>query len=304
MDGPPPARAGRRRGAWAVVLLALGLCAASAAPGGTGRTGPPVAAPTGVQPTPENTGVPEGTVLETVREDLTITRPGAVLDGLDVHGFITVEAPNVTIRRSVVRGGLATFNRGVITNYGYDNLLVEDVDIVPEQPTVWQDGVKGSDFTLNRVHVTGNVDSVKVHGEGNVLIENSLLEYTSYYESDPNQGGGPTHNDGVQILEGADIRILNNTIRGQQNLPVLGAANKGDTVRLVVAGNWLDGGHCTMKLEELNGRQLEATVVRSRFGPNRDVEGCAIVATVGSDVQARENRYVDGTEVTPVWTDR
>ncbi len=97
-----------------------------------------------------------------------------------------------------MRGGIAAGNRGVITNYGYDSLLVEDVDVIPAYDTVWQDGIKGSDFTLNRVYVTGNVDSVKVHGGGNVLIKNSLLENTTYYSSDPNQNGGPTHNDGCR----------------------------------------------------------------------------------------------------------
>ena len=253
--------------------------------------------PSGQRPTEETTGVPPGQTLEVHHGDITVTEPGTVIEGLDVHGFITVEAHDVTIRRSIVRGGEATYNRGVITNYGHPGLVVEDVDIIPAHPTVWQDGVKGSDFTLNRVHVTGNVDSVKVHGGGHVLIQNSLLEYTSYYEHDPNQDGEPTHNDGVQILDGTDIVIVNNTIRGQQNLPILGAANKGDTTGLVIAGNWLDGGHCTVKLEELNGKQLEATITDNVFGPNRAVEGCEINITSGSEVVARGNVAQGGERV-------
>ena len=45
---------------------------------------------------------------------------------------------------------------------------------------MWQDGVKGSDFTLQRVYITGNVDSVKIQGS-NVTIQSSLLENTTYY---------------------------------------------------------------------------------------------------------------------------
>jgi len=225
-----------------------------------------------------------GSVLKPYYGDITVKQAGTVLENLDVHGFITVQAPNVTIRNSIVRGGTATYNRGVITSYGYDNLLIQNVEVNPEHETVWQDGIKGWDFTLDHVHVTGNVDSVKVHGDGNVYIHDSLLENTTYYTSDPNQGGAPTHNDGVQILSGSNIRIINNTIRGQQNMPVLGAANKADTTGLVVTDNWLDGGHCTSKFEEMNGFNLVATVTDNKFGPNRDVASCKIAATAGTDL--------------------
>ena len=307
-DGPG---ARPRRTRWLVaavlaVLTVLGALVLSTDGSGDPGEPPPGAltpAPSGLQPSAATTGVPAGTTLTVHEGDLTIRRPGTVVEGLDVHGFITVEAPNVTIRDSVVRGGEATYNRGVITNYGHANLLVEDVEIVPAAETVWQDGGKGSDFTLNRVHVTGNVDSVKVHGGGRVLVQNSLLEDTTYYAEDPNQGGGTSHTDGVQVLDGTDITILNNTTRGHRNLAVLGAANKGDTTDLVVDGNWLDGGHCTVKLEEFAGHRLEATVTDNVFGPHRDVAGCEINVTSGTEVIARGNRSaVDGDEIALVRT--
>jgi hypothetical protein len=167
--------------------------------------------------------------------------------------------------------------------------------VVPEHETVYQDGIKGWDFTLDHVHVSGNVDSVKVHGDGNVLIHDSLLENTTYYTSDPNQGGAASHNDGVQILGGSNIRIVNNTIRGQQNMPVLGAANKSDTRGLVVDGNWLDGGHCTSKFEEMNGFNLVAQVTNNKFGPNRDVSSCKIAATAGTELTDESGNTMEAT---------
>ena len=68
--------------------------------------------------------MPWGTPLTPFYGDITVTTAETVIENLDVHGFITVRAPNETIRKSIVRGGIATGNRGVITNYGYDNLLV------------------------------------------------------------------------------------------------------------------------------------------------------------------------------------
>ena len=138
------------------------------------------------------------------------------------------------------------------------------------------DGIKGWDFTARSVHVVGNVDSVKIHGD-NVLVENSLLENTVSYASDPAQGGGATHNDNVQILRGKNLRILGNTIRGATNFAILGGAEQAD-VSLVVDGNWLDGGHCTVKLQVKNGWSQTARVTDNKFGPNRKVASCPFTA--------------------------
>jgi len=170
-----------------------------------------------VKPNATNTGVPAGTTLKDVYGDIVVTEAGTVLDRLDVHGFVIVRAPNVTITRSIIRGGKATGNTGLLTNYGSDNLVIEDSEFRAAHPSVWIDGIKGWDFTARRVHVVGNVDSIKIHGP-NVTIEDSLLEDTTYYASDPNQGGGATHNDNIQILSGSNIAITGNTIRGSQNI--------------------------------------------------------------------------------------
>ena len=37
--------------------------------------------------------------------DITVTKEGTVLRGLDIHGFVIVKAANVKIIDSVVRGG-------------------------------------------------------------------------------------------------------------------------------------------------------------------------------------------------------
>ena len=50
-------------------------------------------------------------------------------------------------------------------------------------------------------------------------------------------------------MKGRNVTIWSNTIRGAQNFAVLGSANIGDTPNLVIRGNWLDGGHCTVKLQ-------------------------------------------------------
>ena len=256
------------------------------------------------KPTRLNTGVSPTAILTPHIGDIVVTRPGTVIANREVFGFITVKAPNVTIRNTVVHGGPTSYNRGLITNYGYDNLLVENVDVIPLNDTVWQDGVKGWDFTLRRVYINGNVDSVKIHGD-NVLIRDSVLEDTNYQESDPNQDGRPSHNDGVQILKGRNIRIVNNTIRDQQNFAVLGSADKGNTSGLQVRNNYLDGGQCTVKLEEKNGRQLSVAITDNKLGPNRTKPRCKINGVRGITVTASGNKMLKtGEAVGILWTSR
>jgi hypothetical protein len=274
----------------------------------TAPTATTVAAPTSVTRTAAvvgkrssaNTGVPKGLSLKKHTGNITVTKAGTVLDRMDIHGFVTVKAPNVTISRSIVRGGKARNNTGLITNYGYSNLVVKDTTLKANHPSVWLDGLKGWNFTALRVHIVGNVDSVKIQGS-NVSIRDSLLENTTYYKKDPNQGGRPTHNDNVQILKGDRITISGNTIRGAQNFAILAAANHGNTTNLVVRNNWLDGGHCTLKLQRMGGRRLTATVTGNTFGPNRRVRNCPFQAEPGVSVSHSGNVLaVGGKAVTPL----
>ena len=235
------------------------------------------AAPTGIKPSAATTGVRPGSRLTRHNGDITVTKDGTVLSNLDIHGFVVVRARNVTISNSIVRGGKSKgFATGLITDYGYSGLLITDTRIVPAFPSVWFDGIKGSGFTARRVHITGGVDSVKIQGD-NTTVQDSLLENTDYYANDPQQNGGPTHNDNIQIQNGKNVNVTGNTIRGASNFAILGAASKGN-LNLVVKNNWLDGGHCTVKLQVLSGHSETATVTGNKFGPNRKVSSCAFTA--------------------------
>lgn len=228
----------------------------------------------GGKPSASNTGVPAGTKLTRHNGNITVTKNGTVLDKLDIYGFVTIKADNVRITNSRIRGGTATGNVGIVTNYDGKNLVIEDTDIAADNQSVWVDGLKGWNFTARRVHVVGGVDSVKIHGD-NVRVQDSLLENTNYFANDPNQGGGATHNDNIQILKGRNLNITGNTIRGAQTHTVLATAQQGDA-SVVIAGNWLDGGICNVKLQTSNGNYLSARVESNKFGPNRIYQKCKI----------------------------
>ena len=144
--------------------------------------------------------MPQGLALTRHDGDITVTKDGTVLRGLDIHGFVNVKAANVKILDSVVRGGKA---QGYATGPDHQLRLRQPAGRGRQRrgraSSVYFDGIKGNNFTARRVHVVGNVDSIKIHGN-NVTVEDSLLENTTYYASDPYQGGSATHNDNIQIL--------------------------------------------------------------------------------------------------------
>ena len=253
------------------------------------------------KPSASTTGVPTGTSLTAHYGNITVTKDGTVLDRMDIHGFVNVKAKNVRITNSIVRGGKANGTAtGLITDYGYAGLVIENVDVKAEYPSVYFDGIKGNNFIARRVHVQGNVDSVKIHGD-NVTVENSLLENTTKYASDPAQGGSATHNDNIQILYGRNLNIRGNTIRGATNFAILGAASRGNTPNLVVTGNWLDGGHCTVKLQVLNGWSETATVKDNKFGPNRVIKNCQLQVYTAVHLTASGNvMELTGAAVSPL----
>jgi len=253
-----------------------------------------------VKPSAETTGVKAGSTLTRHDGDFTITKDGTTLTNLDIHGFVFVKAKNVTISNCIVRGREALgYPLGLITDYGYQGLLITDTTIEPEFPSVEFDGIKGYGFTARRVHVIGGVDSVKIQGS-NTVVEDSLLENTNYYANDPQQGGTPTHNDNIQIQNGQNLRVTGNTIRGATNFAVLGAAALGDT-NLVVDGNWLDGGHCTVKLQIAGTWAETAQVTNNKFGPNRAVSSCPFTAYPAVNLTQSGNTFeLTGGIVSPL----
>ncbi|MEJ5866617.1 hypothetical protein WDV85_02545 [Pseudokineococcus sp. 5B2Z-1] len=255
-----------------------------------------------VEPGPTTTGVPAGTVLKPHYGDIVVTTPGTRIDGLDVHGFITVKAPDVTITRTRVRGGVATGNRGLITNTTATatNLVVEDVTLVPDFPSVWLDGLKGANFTARRVNSWGTVDNVKVHGD-KVRVLDSWLHDSAYFASDPNQGGGPTHNDAVQVLGGTDVVIRGNSLSGASNGAIQVTQDYAATRGLVIEGNWFAGGTCNIKLAHKSKLPyLETVVVRGnqfRAG-STSIADCPLLATNSTTLVQSANVYT-GT-ATPI----
>lgn len=283
---------------------ATGVTSPDPVPSASPTDTPPVGA---VKPDASNTGVPAGTELTDVYPaggTLTITTAGTVIDRQRIHGFVIVKAPNVTIRRSAIIGpdNPVTLNADTAllknTSGLGTNLVVQDTTIAPTNPHVRLNGVFGWDFTLTRVDISKGNDNVMIYGN-NATIQASWLHNNTQFASDPNQGGGASHNDGVQVQGGSKIRIIGNTINGARNSALMLTQDYSATSDTWFNNNWADNGWCSVNIAKkarpyMTGLQAN----NNKFGRNTTFTGsttlCSIIyVNTDSDLTPTGNTYED-----------
>jgi len=274
--------------AGATLMLAVGVVTLAGHDTHAATTPPP-------RPSAANTGVPPGTTLSRHDGNITITKAGTVLKDLDVHGFVIVDASNVTIERSFLRGGVSHGDTALVKVVSGTNVLVEDSELVPEYPSVQIDGIRGANYTVLRDNIHGTTDGSKVTGD-NVTIIDSYVHDLPFWAHDPDQGGKPAHNDGVEIFVGKNLHITDNAfdIASYGNSAMQVNQNLGTVTDLHFTGNYADGGHCTVNLvntprPSMTGIQVD----NNRFGRNTSIVNCAIFA----------KNAVTLTHVNDVWDD-
>ena len=275
-----------------VVASTAATLVSPAALAATRATQAPQATP---RPSAANTGVPPGTVLTEHVGNITITKAGTVLKDLDVHGFVVVEASNVTIEDSIVRGGVSHGDTALVKVVSGANVLVEDSELVPEYTSVQIDGIRGANYTALRLNIHGTNDASKITGN-NVTIEDSYIHDLPFFPHDPDQGGNPAHNDGVEIFVGKNLHITGNAfyMTTYNNSAMQVNQNLGVVTDLHFTGNYADGGHCTVNLvvqplTSMTGIQVD----NNRFGRDTSIANCAIFAKYA----------VTLTDVNDVWDD-
>lgn len=165
-------------------------------------------------PTAATAGVPAGWTPTTTRTgDYTITTAGAVVEDLRVtNGNILVRAPNVTLRRVELLGGII-HNEG--NNGCHNGLVIEDTSIgkAPGQTTRDSDWsvVMVGGYTARNVKITGVPEGFRVGGDsvgcGPVVIEDS---YADIVRPDV---CGDWHGDALQGYDGDAVTVRNTVLR-------------------------------------------------------------------------------------------
>jgi hypothetical protein len=215
-------------------------------------------------PNAANTGVRAGTALTVVSGDQTFSTSGAVISGKDFHGFVRVTGSNITFKNCVFRGRATGSNAALLDTERGTNTVVEDSEFVPSNPSATIDGIWTNSTKLYRVDVHGSVDGIKTGS--NVLIQDSYIHDMSWFASDPNQGGGETHNDGVQSFDGTyGVTLRHNTI-DMASTKNGNAAWQSSARDSRAENNWFDGGGCTLNFDHHAVPLRGIAVVNNRFG--------------------------------------
>jgi hypothetical protein len=283
-----------------------GLGTPSASPSRAGATtgAPPVRA--GGKPGPGNTGVPAGTKLTVVNGNQEFSKDGQVVDGLDIHGFVQITGKNVTIRNSIVRGAPVPQKNASVLWVRRDtgaSATIQDSEIAPAYTSPYLDGVWAINATMIRMNIHGAVDGVKAFD--NVTLQDSWVHDLSWFASDPNQGGGETHNDTVQTYEGnRHIVLRHNTLYpGPKGNAAWQVTQDGGSVAtdLHVENNWLDGGGCTLNFAHKGGPtpMTGIYVVGNRFGRLSQFQCPILVSTQTVLSQNSGNVWDDSGQTIP-----
>lgn len=259
----------------------------------------PVTRPGG-KPGSGNTGVPAGTALTVVQGDIRVKQAGTVLDGFDIRGKIYIDAPDVTISRSIIRGLDAGSTGALITATGaLPNLQIRDVELAPTVPSPYLNGIMGANFSATRINAHDVVDMIHITNPGQVSVTASWLHDNAHYEQDPNWGGKPSHDDTIQIQAGSNVVISGNYMYGAHNSGVQVTQDQGKVSNITFAGNWMDGGGCSFNVAEKGQGSIPGISISDNiFGRTTKVANCAVISPPSTIISMANNVYIDGVAVT------
>jgi hypothetical protein len=277
---------------------------ASPSPTGSTSAPTPTATPTSTRPPgtakpdASNTGVVAGTPLTVVTGNQTFSTSGQVITGKDFRGYVKVTGSNITFKNCIFRGGTPSGNNALLNTEGGTNTVVEDSEFVPAHPAATIDGLWTANTKLYRVNIHGTVDGMKAGN--NTLVQDSYIHDMSWFASDPNQGGGPTHNDGVQAFDGVSGVTLRHNNIDMSTTKDANAALQDSASNTTVDNNWLDGGGCTLNFAD-HGHSLPGLVVtNNRFGRNSHFQCPILLSNLLSLATNSGNVWADtGTPIPP-----
>lgn len=174
-------------------------------------------------------------------------------------------------------------------------VVLENLTLSPTTPSVYIDGVKGYGFTARALEINNVVDSVLIFGS-HTTVEGSWLHSHRHFASDPHQGGNPSHDDGIQVEGGDHITLRNNVVEGMHNAAIMVTQNRALTRHLLIEGNSLSGGGCTVNIAEKGkGPLVNLQIANNIFGSSR-ISKCPIITPKSTAIQAEGNSYSSSGE--------
>jgi hypothetical protein len=228
-----------------------------------------------------------------------------VLDRLFVRGYVNVQAPNVTLRRSIIEAvslpvGVVEGRRLLKGNSAATTgLIIEDSEFIapPElQRGAGLDtgyhhglGLEASRLTLLRSEIAGTTDGAQIHQGGPaataitaVIFERNWIHDMQFYPVDNDRPKrDATHSDGVQVEcsrpasgQRFGVQLIGNTIDMTSDVRLNAAiqvtSNTCATAGLLIRDNFLDGAPYAVNVRVAEADQITTLFMNgNRIGPNR-----------------------------------
>jgi hypothetical protein len=194
--------------------------------------------PTIAWPSASNTGVPPGVTLTPYYGDLVINTPGVVINGLDIHGTVSITATNVKLTDCTIT--VATLRGYVVSTWGGTGAAVENCMINGVgNGNDGSAGISGSGtFLRNDI---SNVENGIYVGTETTLIQDNYIHGLL--------ATGAPHYDGIEMNGNQNnVTIRHNTIINQHNQTSAIMIDNwaGPSSNIVVDNNLLVGGGYTI----------------------------------------------------------
>lgn len=252
------------------------------------------------KPDAGNSGVTAGTVLTpwtSTGTDYVVSTAGAVIENLDIYGYLKVQANNVTVRNCRIRGKSASYlGSGIVDCAGVTGTLLDRCTIKPDVGLWWLNCVKaGAGTIVRRCDLSGGVDAVSYSlTSGAVTMEGCYIHDNGFFDNSSDHASDAvypywTHNDGVQLSGGSGHVIRGNTFStyasttiGMPNTlrnngfadltwgsGITVSPDKGPVTGALIELNWLEGGTTGFQMSALpaaGGSTNFGTIQSNRFG--------------------------------------
>lgn len=248
-------------------------------------------------PDAANTGVPAGVSLKPMTGELTISKAGTVVDGIDLVGKIVVTADNVTIKRSRITApkNLPNEGRGEFTLIqqatSASNLTLEDCEL-DGSGIVYRTLTAFNSVTMTRCETRNTGHGAEV-GSNYTIEDNWMHDATD----------GPDHNwhvDGVISAGGTNGLIEHNNIELTGG-SMTGTIDLGSSIEpihnVIIRDNLLSGGSYCVYIENkgnpISGIQALDNRFSTRDYPKVGLYGVWYPNRVPSDLVRRGNEIFE-----------
>ncbi len=205
-------------------------------------------------------GLSDPSALTKHNGGMTVTQDGAVIENLEIHGTLRIEASNVTVRNVWVYG--SEFWSVYVAS---GSARFEDVEI-GHASHPGSRGIGGNNIVAVRVHIHHVEDGIK-------LGSNST--YSGVVVNNLASPAGSPHYDALQVEGGAKNSTVRNsslssTGSGLGNSAVIIKSDLGHPSNLSFVNNYMNGGNYTIYVRDGgHGVPTGISFIGNRFGDDR-----------------------------------